>query len=75
MNRGKTANRRTIEQLTVDEELLIDLGNWKVEVLLHTGQVCESNIEELNVVVLDELDDLCWGLEHRKLPFELRSGD
>ncbi len=55
VNRGEAANRRCIEQLSVCEELFVNLRHWKVEVLLHSRKICESNINKLDVIVLDVL--------------------
>jgi hypothetical protein len=37
-------------------------------VLLHTRQVGKTYVKELYVVVLDVLDNLRGGLEHREIP-------
>ena len=57
MNRGKTSDRRTVEQLALFEELFVDHRSWKVEVLLHTWKVGETHIQEFDVIVFDVLDD------------------
>jgi hypothetical protein len=53
-----------------NEEVFVDHACWKVEVLLDTRKVSETNIKELDVFVLNELDDLGCGLEHWVNPFK-----
>jgi len=52
------ADRGSIEQLADGEEVLVDGGCRNVEVLLHTGEIRETDVEELDVLVLDELQHL-----------------
>ncbi len=54
----EAADRRTVEQLTDREELLVDCRGGDVEVLLHTRQIRETDVEELDVLVLDVLEHL-----------------
>jgi hypothetical protein len=54
----EAADRRAVEQLADREELLVDRRGGDVEVLLHTRQVRETDVEELDVLVLDELQHL-----------------
>ena len=58
VDRSEATDRRTIEELTVNEELLVDHRCWKVEVLLNTRKVGEAHVKELNIVVLDVLHNL-----------------
>ena len=51
-------DRGAVEQLTDGEELLVDGRGRDVEVLLHTRKIRETDVEELDVLVLDELQHL-----------------
>ena len=57
MNLLKTANGRAIEELADGEELFVDRMGRNVEVLLHAGQVGETNVEELDIVIFDEFEN------------------
>ena len=60
----EAADGRTVKKLTVDEEIVIDSLSRKVEVLLHTGQVSESDVNEDNVFVLNEIEDFLRAGKH-----------
>ena len=64
MDRRETADGRSVEQLADREELFVDGGGRDVEMLLHTGQIGEADVEEFDVGVLDELQDLRRISEH-----------
>ncbi len=68
VDRGEAANRRAVEELADGEELLVDRRRGDVEVLLHTGQIGEADIKELDVSVLDELEHLGRITEHAGTP-------
>jgi hypothetical protein len=54
----EAADRRAVEELADREELLVNGRRRDVEVLLHTRKIRESDVEELDVLVLDELEHL-----------------
>ena len=56
-NALETTNRRAIEKLTVDEEILVDRLRRKVKVLLHPGHIGESNVDEDNFVALNKIEN------------------
>jgi hypothetical protein len=58
VNRREAADRRAVEELTDREELFVDGRGGDVEVLLHTGEIGEADIKELDVLGLDELEHL-----------------
>ncbi|MNG33342.1 hypothetical protein D3C84_1195700 [compost metagenome] len=58
MDRREAADRGAVEELADGEELLVDGGCRDVEVLLHTGQIGETNVKELDVVFLDVAEHL-----------------
>ena len=60
----EAADRRAVEQLADGEELLVDGRRRDVEVLLHTRQVGEADVEELDIRVLDELEHFGRITEH-----------
>jgi hypothetical protein len=60
----ETADGRTIKQLTDGEELLVDGLGRNVEVLLHTREVGETNVKELDVVIFDVFENLRGVLKH-----------
>jgi hypothetical protein len=60
----ETADRRSVEELSVDEEVRVNALGGHVEVLLNAREVGEANIDELNVFVFDELEDFVRSLEH-----------
>ena len=61
---SEAADRRAVEHLPDLEEVLICRRSWDVEVLLHPRHVGESDVDELDVRLLDELDDFLGGGEH-----------
>ncbi len=63
----EAADRRAVEELSVTEEVVVDRGGGDVEVLLDPGKVGESDVEELDVVLLDVADDLGGLCEHVRL--------
>jgi acyl CoA:acetate/3-ketoacid CoA transferase alpha subunit len=60
----ETADRRTIKHLTDGEELLIDGFGRNVEVLLHTREIGETNVKELDVVIFDVFENFRGVLKH-----------
>ena len=60
----EAADRRAVEQLADREELLVDGRRRDVEVLLHTREVGEADVEELDIRLLDELEHFRRITEH-----------
>ncbi|MNL89933.1 hypothetical protein D3C87_2205850 [compost metagenome] len=58
MDVREPADRRAVEQLADREELFVDGRGRDVEVLLHAREIRETDVEELHVLVLDELQHL-----------------
>ncbi|RAO49019.1 hypothetical protein GAR06_01390 [Micromonospora saelicesensis] len=53
VDRLETADRRTVEREAVGEEVVVDGLDRQIEVLHHAGQVTETNVDELHVLVLE----------------------
>lgn len=60
----ETADRRSVEELAVDEEVCVNALRGDVEVLLNAREVGEADINEFDVFVFDELEDFVRSLEH-----------
>ena len=54
VDRREPADRRAVEELADREELLVDGRRRDVEVLLHTREIGETDVEELDIRLLDE---------------------
>jgi hypothetical protein len=61
----ETADRGTVEELAVHEEVGVDRLGRHIEVLLDTGQVREPDVDEFHVLVGDVLEDFVRIVEHR----------
>ena len=55
MNLLEPADGGSIEELTDGKELLVDRVGGDVEVLLHSGEVGETDVKEFDVLFFDEL--------------------
>jgi hypothetical protein len=60
------SDRRTVEHLAVDEEIVVDVTGRDRDVLLLAARVAEPKVRVLDLVVLDQLDDIS-GRRHRNL--------
>ena len=60
---GEASDGGTVESQTVGDGVLIERGGGDCEVLFHTRDVGEPDVNELDVLVLDELRDLFGRLE------------
>ena len=52
------ANRRAVERQAVLEDAVVERRRRDGEVLDHTGQVAEPNVDVFDLLVLDQLDDV-----------------
>jgi hypothetical protein len=64
VDRREAADRGAVEELADGEEVLVDGRGRDVEVLLHTRKIGETDVEELDVRLLDELEDFGRITEH-----------
>jgi hypothetical protein len=64
VDRREAADRGTVEHLAGREEVLVDGRRRDVEVLLHTGEIGETDVEELDVLFLDIGENFGRFLEH-----------
>ena len=58
VDRLEAAHRRAVECQTVLEDTLVEGGRRDREVLDHTGQIAEPDVDVLDFLVLDQLDDV-----------------
>ncbi len=61
---GEAADRGSVEELTVEEEVCIDGAGRHVEVLLDAGKVGEADVNELDVFFGNVCHYFFWTLEH-----------
>ena len=64
VDRGEPADRGAVEHLPDGEELIVDRRGGNVEVLLHTGEIREPDVEELHVLLFDVRDHFGRVFEH-----------
>ncbi len=62
VDRLEPANRGTVEGQTFFKDLLVEDVNRNCEVLHGAWQVTETDVDVLNVRVLDEFEDIVWGV-------------
>ena len=64
VDRLETADGRAVEHLALFDRVGVEALGRDVEVLHDPGEVAESDVDELDILVLDEFQSLVSGLEH-----------